>query len=125
MAKTLLFLLSVLSAAAGTMGIGIPEPPWDWRRATPARPSPWTEEVPGYYYINDITGSDSGRTYGHPGAPRSTIPSILPPGSYVEVAQTYANTKGGTCFIKGIGTTNKWAANSDGPVFVTSCPTNQ
>jgi hypothetical protein len=118
-------LLVVQVAFAGRMGPGVPLPGWDWERAAPARPSPWTSEVAGYYYINDVTGTDSGRTYGAPNAPRNTIPAILPPGSYVEIADTYANSSGGTTFIRAIGTTNAWVADTDGPVFFKTCPTNQ
>jgi hypothetical protein len=123
--KYLVLLLMISVNGAGRMGIGIPEPPWDWERAKPSRPSPWTSEVAGYYYINDATGTDSGRTYGNPSAPRETIPATLPAGSYVEVAGVYANQSGGQSFVKGTGTTNTWAANTDGPVFITTCPTNQ
>lgn len=123
--KWIYFLLVAIPAMAGRMGPGVPLPGWDWERANPSRPSPWTSEIAGYYYINDLTGTDSGRTYGHPGAPRTTIPATLPAGSYVEVASTYANQSGGVCFVKTTGTTNAWSANSDGPVFITTCPTNQ
>lgn len=72
------------------MGIPDPEPYWEGTQSPlddppPARPSPWSSEVPGYYYVNNETGTDSARPYGTPSAPRATIPTTLGAGSYVEV----------------------------------------
>jgi len=73
-----------------TPPIGIPDPGlWGTTHPitsdAPARPNPWTTEQAGYYYIDFTSGTDTGRTYGTPSAPRATIPGTLSAGAYVEV----------------------------------------
>jgi len=115
--------------------IGIPDPGY-WGDThpiisdAPARPSPWTTEQAGYYYIDFTTGTDTGRTYGTPSAPRATIPSSLSAGAYVEVHGTdtqshrYVSGWDGTAanpiWIRGQASDNKgiirgkyWIRNSD------------
>jgi parallel beta-helix repeat protein len=97
--------------------IGIP-PAWiDPNIDRPARPSPWTSEVAGYYYLDWTAGTDSGRTYGHPGAPRKTIPNPIPAGSYVEINSTYTGS-GDPITVNGAGDAGAWAANTSGPAWI-------
>ena len=80
------------------MPIGIPIPftgTVSWDDATPTRPSTWTSDSAGYYYINAQTGTDTARTYGNPTAPRRTIPSPVPAGSYIEVEDDFDILNGG------------------------------
>ena len=84
----------------------------------PARPDPWTSEVPGYYYVSDTTGTDAGRTNGTPSAPRKTIPNPLGPGTYCEVNGVYNTNSAGFSKINGVGTAGEWVANTGGPAWV-------
>lgn len=101
--------------------IGIPEPFVDPDIAKPSRPSDWSSEVAGYYYIDYSTGSDI-HTYGTPTAPRKTIPNPVPAGSYIEVNGDYTYASGDVIWIYGQGTSSTWVANSSGPVWITSSP---
>lgn len=122
MARITLALLVWLLAAPVcaqeyTNPIGIPTPPFGTTETAPARPSPWTSDTAGYYYIDQSTGTDSGRTYGNPTAPRLTIPTTLSAGAYVEVHGTYATnhstpincagTSGSPCWIMGQNTATR------------------
>jgi len=87
-------LLSVFGLAASahaqwTPPLGIPAPPFGLNEVAPATPSPWTTEVPGFYYVDGTNGTDNNGTYGTPAAPRKTIPFTLPAGSVVELHGTY------------------------------------
>lgn len=91
-----LFLLLCLApswALAFTPPIGIPTPPFpsDLDVATPSKPSPWTSEQAGYYYVERSDGgcSDS-RTYGYPGTARCTLPLAPAAGAKVFLHGTYA-----------------------------------
>jgi hypothetical protein len=100
-------------ATAWTPPIGIPAPTFGINEVAPAVPNPWTSEVPGFYYVNYQTGSNS-RTYGTPAAPRKTIPSgieRIPAGSVVEVHGTYDFYHGSPYIIFAEGTASK-------PVFI-------
>ena len=104
--------------------IGVNAPWWGYGETAPARPADWSSEVAGYYYVNNDTGTDSGRTYGTPTAPRSTIPTTLPVGTIrVEVAGTYDVGIGSAIAIKAQGTEGQptWLVGdpSDRPVFTT------
>jgi hypothetical protein len=71
----------------------VPAPQFGITQQTPPAPSPWTAEVAGFYYVDDTAPSASdSRTYGHPSAPRATIPLSLPAGSVVEVHGTYSHS---------------------------------
>lgn len=101
--------------------------PWPYNPvtlATPDRPTDWSSEIAGYYFIDEGSGQDSGRTYGTPSAPRATLPSPIPAGSYVEVAGDYSNIIGGVVPIEAAGNGNTWAANTNGPVFIVSNESN-
>lgn len=114
-------LLLFASAAFGyNYPIGIPAAWIEPDIARPTPPSPWTTEVPGYYYVNESAAgsTDTGRTYGTPTTPRKTIPNPVPAGSYVEVAGQYTRVSGGVTTITGAGTTAAWVANTSGPAWV-------
>ncbi len=129
MRRLLVIICSIVLSSATTWAytppIGIPDPSLSWGGiqnpvddSPPARPAPWTSEVAGYYYIDYGTGSDSGRTYGSPTAPRKTIPRPVPAGSYVELHGTYSYVSGGKVFFQGNGTSGRWSANATGPVWI-------
>jgi hypothetical protein len=81
------------AAQSWTPPIGIPAPAFGITQQAPAVPSPWTAEVPGFYYVDETAaGASDSRTYGHPAAPRATIPLSLPAGSVVEVHGTYSRS---------------------------------
>jgi len=103
-------------ALAYSPPIGIPDPGFGIDEVRPSRPTTWTSEIAGYYYINQGIGTDSGRVYGTPTNPRKSIPSTVPAGSYVEVHGTY--TSGGNIILKGIGNGAAWVANTSGPVWI-------
>jgi len=75
-------------ASAWTPPIGIPMPSFGIAETAPARPNPWTSEVPGYYYVNEQTGSAS-VVYGTPAKPASRIPLNPAAGSVIEVHGVY------------------------------------
>jgi hypothetical protein len=105
---------------------GIPTPTWGLENVVAkARPSPWTSEVAGYYYVNNQTGTDSGRTYGTPSAPRSTIPTDLRPCAVVEVHGTYDHAHTSPNHIVANGTSSPTDGSctfnngsGTGPVFI-------
>lgn len=96
--------------------IGVPDPGWGYSETAPARPSPWTSEQAGFYYVDNDTGTDSGRTYGDPTAPRATIPNPIPAGSRVELHGNYDAIIGGAIKINGAGTEANpvWVVGVDG-----------
>lgn len=69
--------------------VGIPAPPWpaDVDLASPALPSAWTSDQPGFYFVSPTGCSDS-RSSGHPGAPRCSLPSSPPQGSVIVLSGT-------------------------------------
>ncbi len=105
--------------------LGIPDPQFATNELMPERPGVWASDTVGYYYIDESTGTDTGRVYGNPTAPRATIPNPLPAGSYVEVAGLYTQNSGGGQFIQGNGTSDSWVAGVSGPCWVTTSPTSQ
>ena len=119
----LLFIFILPSfALAYDPPVGIPDPADSWGGtqdpiddSAPARPDPWTSDQAGYYYI-DSSGTDSGRTYGNPTAPRLTIPTTLSAGSYVEIAGDDFGTYSPDITCN--GTSAAFSANSAGPVWI-------
>lgn len=99
--------------------------PGAWAESEPPdRPDPWTEAIAGYYFIDrsEAGATDSGRTYGYPGAARLTVPNPIPAGSYVEIAGAYVT---GTKTITAAGDSGSWVAGTSGPAWLVTCPTNQ
>jgi len=97
--------------------IGIPDPGNTWGNlhpidtVAPARPSNWTSETSGYYYVDpsNNNATDSDNTFGYPGKPRATFPRDINAGSYIEVngtiqsnvSVTYSCTQANPCWVKG------------------------
>ncbi|WP_166371944.1 right-handed parallel beta-helix repeat-containing protein [Psychromonas sp. SA13A] len=120
--STFLIFISYNAQAASSyeMPVGIPNTTLDFQQEMPARPSDWSAEVPGYYYIDYQNGVKS-QAYGTPSAPRKMIPSPAPAGSYIEISGEY--TQG---FLKKQnrmytfnGTDDAWSAGVAGPVWIT------
>jgi len=118
MKKIIIFILFANIACAYDLPIGVPDPGFGLDETQPARPEDWSSPVAGYYYVNEGTGDDTDNTYGTPSAPRATIPDPLPAGSYLELHGTYTTEVGGLTFLRGSGTSDAWAANSAGPVWI-------
>ncbi|MFO0569762.1 MAG: choice-of-anchor Q domain-containing protein [Polyangiaceae bacterium] len=70
---------------AFTPPIGIPAPEFGIEEKAPALPSPWSDEVAGFYYV-EAANCDDARAQGRPGAPRCTIPATLPAGALVALS---------------------------------------
>jgi len=119
---TFLIFISYNAQAASSykMPIGIPDTTLDFQQEMPVRPSDWSVEKAGYYYINYQTGSDK-QTYGTPEAPRKSFPAPALAGSYIEIAGEY--TQGFTSKQNRVyrfnGTDDVWSAGVAGPVWVT------
>jgi hypothetical protein len=98
--------------------IGIPRPEFGLTEQAPPVPDPWTAETPGFYFIEKSgAGASDSRTYGHPGAPRATIPLNLPEGSVVELHGPYAYSHASPRIIIAKGTVEK-------PVFIRGFDSN-
>lgn len=115
---------SPLLASDYEMPIGIPDTTIDFTQSIPDRPTNWTDEKPGYYYVDYTNGNDS-LTYGHENKPRKTIPKTLPQGSYVEINGEYSYTSGGLIKVYGIGSDGQWVANESGPIWITTSKNEQ
>jgi hypothetical protein len=98
--RSVLAALSIVAMAHADYvpSVGIPDPAQYWGggldpvdSVRPADPAGWTAEtpveVPGFYYINNAEAgnTNTGRTYGRPGAARATMPPTLPAGSVVVI----------------------------------------
>ena len=119
---TLLIFISYNAQAASSykMQVGIPNTTLDFQQEMPPRPSDWSIEKPGYYYINYQTGSDK-QTYGTPDAPRKSFPNPATAGSYIEIAGEYDQgfkTYGNKIYTLN-GTDVAWSAGVAGPVWMT------
>lgn len=101
---------------AVTLPVGVPSPWIQADIARPSRPSPWTSEVAGYYFVS-ASGTDTGRPYGTPSAPRQTIPQSLGPGAYIEISGSYGIGSGGAINFTGSGNGSAWVAGSAGPIW--------
>lgn len=109
-------------AFAYTMPVGIPNATIDFEQKAPDRPSNWTSEVPGYYYIDAANGATSG-TYGSESKPIKTLPRTIPAGSYIEIAGELKISDG--YVVKVNGTNEAWVANSSGPIWITTSEINK
>ena len=104
--------------------IGIPAPPFGINEQAPATPNPWTDPVPGFYYVeaSHPSSTDAANAYGTPSKPRKTIPGRewepLPAGSVVEVHGRYdmdlsapsffgSGTLTKPIFVRGVGAASK------------------
>ncbi len=108
-------------AQAYTMPKGVPNAWIDPDITAPGRPSPWTTEQVGYYYIDWNTGTNTGRTYGTPTAPRKNIPTTIPAGSRVELAPgSYGG--GIQLIVAANGNSLPWEAGVSGPAWLIGAP---
>ena len=125
--STLLIFISYNAQAASSyeMPVGIPDATLDFQQEMPVRPSDWSVEVPGYYYIDYQNGSKN-QAYGTPSAPRKMLPSPAPAGSYIEIAGEYTQgfTKKSNRMYTFNGTDDVWAAGVAGPVWITEAKDN-
>ncbi|RYH00168.1 MAG: right-handed parallel beta-helix repeat-containing protein [Alphaproteobacteria bacterium] len=98
--------------------IGIPKAWIDPDVARPTEPADWSKEVRGFYFVDEAKGTDKGRTYGTPTAPRKSIPlEYLGPGSYVRIQGTYTNAPSGITRLSASGSDGNWVAGVSGPVW--------
>ena len=116
-----LIFLASNNGWAYTMPIGIPDANIDFEAPIPQRPSDWSQEVPGYYYVDLEAGSFSPE-FGSEASPRNRIPSPIPAGSYVEIAGDYSVGSGGVIAIISEGNSEQWVASKSGPVWITTSP---
>lgn len=108
--------------ASYVMPVGVPNVSLDFEATMPDRPTDWSSNQDGYYYVNYQTGSDSNGN-GTPSNPRQTLPSLTDAaGSYIEIAGEYTN--GFTSRTNRMHTINgsagAWVAGVSGPVWITS-----
>ena len=101
---------------AYTMPVGIPDSNIDFTQDAPQRPDDWSEEIPGYYYIDAQNGSTSA-TYGSETTPKKSLPHSFTAGSYIEIAGTLELS--GSYVVRVSGTDTSWIANESGPVWFT------
>jgi hypothetical protein len=104
---------SLAPSMAWEAPLGIPDPEFGIAETAPTRPSSWTVEIPGFYYIDQhhSQASNTANTYGTPEKPRSTIPGSLPAGAVVEVHGIYDYAPTGYSVVSGDGTPGK-------PIFI-------
>lgn len=99
--------------ASATSWIGVPDPGFCLDDVSPTPPSSWSSEVAGYYYVDrDESGNtDTGRTYGYPGAARATVPASLSAGSVVFLNGEYDNARlGGSRLV--------WDGSEESPIWL-------
>jgi len=113
----------VTPTSSSSMPIGIPDPGFGIDDEMPSRPSNWNNEVAGYYFVNNSTGSNSGNTYGTPSSPRYSIPRPIPAGSYIEIEGNYSNNS--SISVQSKGTAGTWSANNSGAVWITGAKTGK
>jgi len=123
--KAITILANNVDEKKSSLPIGIPDPGFGLTDVMPDRPSNWNNEVAGYYFVNNDTGSDSNNAFGTPATPRATIPYPVPAGSYVEIEGNYNSTNGGIIRIRSSGTNGTWVANTAGPVWVVAAKTGK
>ncbi|WP_022940398.1 right-handed parallel beta-helix repeat-containing protein [Psychromonas hadalis] len=98
--------------------IGIPSPPYDVSQKAPKiNESQWLVPQDGLYYINSTATNASDSTNGTPLSPRKTIPSPIPPGSYVKIEGEYSISHSGLTFINAQGNDGTWKQGETGPVW--------
>jgi hypothetical protein len=105
---TCILLGGIDHAFAWTSPLGIPAPGWpaDLDIARPAMPDPWTGEQAGWYFVSASGCSDS-RTYGHPGAPRCSLPSAPSPGASIVLDGTLSGSR-----------TISWTGTAQAPIWI-------
>lgn len=111
--------------------VGIPDPADDWGGGpdpvdyvTLSDPAEWSSnsEATGYYYIDNTESgaTDSGRTYGRPGAARSTLPTTFTAGSH----GVYVKIRGGP-YSPSDYTALQWVGTSSAPIYISGDPSTR
>jgi hypothetical protein len=122
---SIILLLSTFNNVwAYTMPVGIPNTDIDFEQSPPQRPSDWSNEVAGYYYI-DIENGSYAAEFGSETTPRKYLPKPIPAGSYIEIAGNYNYAMGGVIPIFSQGTNDDWVAEKSGPVWITQAKNKQ
>ena len=99
--------------------IGIPTPPFNISQNTPAIDEGlWKTPQEGLYYINTTSANASDSTNGTPSSPRKTLPSTIPPGSYIKIEGQYNIASAGYSFINANGNSDSWVQGVSGPVWL-------
>lgn len=99
--------------------IGIPSPSLNVSKIAPViDDSSWKVPEDGLYYINTKSKNASDLTNGTPQNPRKTIPTTIPPGSYIKVEGEYDISSGGYTFINANGDDQDWKQGVSGPVWL-------
>ena len=122
----IMLLLSILNSVQAlakshgyTMPVGVPETSINFEQDMPSRPRDWSQEVPGYYYIDQENGSQSA-AYGSERLAKKYLPTPIPAGSYIEISGNYNHAKpSGIYHVLSRGTNDTWVANESGPVWIT------
>ncbi|HZP49283.1 MAG TPA: right-handed parallel beta-helix repeat-containing protein [Vicinamibacterales bacterium] len=79
------------AAEPWTAPAGIPTPEFGIAETAPRPPSPWSQGVAGFYYVDASRreATDDNNPFGTPAHPRQSIPLSLPPGAVVELHGSY------------------------------------
>lgn len=112
------FVFGTIEASAFDYPVGIPDAWIAPDVSAPSAPSPWTDQIEGYYYIdNSVTCLDNSTTnpYGSPSLPKCRIPTSLAAGSYVEIHGGPYNWAA-TVYIRSHGTAENpvWIVGAEG-----------
>ncbi|MCP5076854.1 MAG: hypothetical protein GY951_02180, partial [Psychromonas sp.] len=116
-----IFIEDDSNASMYKMAVGVPEPSIDFRQEKPPRPSDWSIEVPGYYYIDMVNGSKD-QEYGTPTSPRKYLPTRLTESAYIEIEGDYDHgfKLNNAVILNYDGTDDSnWVAGISGPVWIT------
>jgi hypothetical protein len=99
--------------------IGIPSPPYDVAQKAPyIDESQWVTPQDGLYYINATANNASDSTNGTPSSPRQTIPSPIPPGSYIIIEGEYGIAPSGFSMVNAQGNNDEWKQGASGPIWL-------
>tara|TARA_R110002096_G_scaffold6534_2_gene29978 strand:- start:2674 stop:4119 length:1446 start_codon:yes stop_codon:yes gene_type:complete len=71
--------------------LGIPEPSFGVAEDNPTLPSPWDQEVSGFYYVCPSCSGSSNRSYGTPQQPRNSVPSNPSSGDVIVMAGSFSS----------------------------------
>ena len=116
--------MASMTAYAGQFA-GVPDMNWSEigdpsQASKPNRPSDWSEEVQGYYFVDYNRGS-SDQSYGTPDSPRRSIPNPISAGSYIEIRGEYSATHigGGKLELNGTASNPIWIVGNqdETPIF--------
>jgi hypothetical protein len=111
-ASVILFLSPLASADTWIPIIGIPAPLFGIVEEPTALPTPWTAEVPGFYYVCSSCAGSSSTAFGTPSSPKNNIPNSLSNGDVVVLAGDF---RGGNF---------TFSCSADAPCFLLGDPTN-